>query len=179
MNPQCKACQGTTSVNTRKTPQSNPKMPDYLCNQDNGRCGSDVQYMNRKGETVNGFNPTPTWKPKEGGFDQYAQRPTPIPQGTPMVKAPNGQDGYVPVGERGFIPEPVQVTDGGQAEMWKKKGEQMNRSNLGAAFLQAKGTSVTWTDLVAVEAYVLSGKTPQQLAGQPTDLDDIASSIPF
>jgi hypothetical protein len=180
----CKVCGGTTSPNPKKVPTKykpvvNPKLPDFICNQDNGKCGSDVQYTNYKGELVNGFNPTPAWKPKEGGFDQYAQRP--IPKGTPMAPAPNGEDGYVAArditdqiaeADREFtasMPPPAPpvrpnltptATIEPEDEKWLRKGEQMNRSALAKAAIQSgrKLDQDLQVELETYENWVLNRK---------------------
>ena len=49
---------------------------------------------------------------------------------------------------------------------WAKQGEQKNRSNLAAAVLH--GNELNWKQLVELEAWVLTGKTPDE-----TNLDYI------
>lgn len=133
----CKQCGGETIPNPKKVatkwkPQVNPKLPDFLCAQQNGPCGTYAQYTNFKGEQVNGFNPTPAWKPKEGGFGQYAERP--IAQGTPMAPAPNGQDGFVPA--QPVAPTSVTpVVD--YAKQEEEKVEGMVRHGVVCAMIQA------------------------------------------
>lgn len=64
MSPQCKVCGSTTIPNPRKTAE-NPTWPDFLCNQDNGKCGQDNTVTNARG-TKTFFNATPAWKPRAG-----------------------------------------------------------------------------------------------------------------
>lgn len=63
-----------------------------------------------------------------------------------------------------------QVAEEATNERWDKIGEQKNRSNLAAAVLHGK--PLDWKQLQALEAWVLSGKTPDELG---VDID----SIPF
>lgn len=105
--------------------------PDWVCNQDNYPCGQTVE---KDGKTY--YNPTASWNKKK------FERPANLPKGTPMVHAPNGEDGYVPAtevrdpvavakqAEQDFIasmppflkPEPLITDDDDpQAEVWERK----------------------------------------------------------
>lgn len=167
--PTCRICGGTMRMNDRKTPDSNPKMPDFLCNQDFGTCGAKSQYRNKKGEIVDGFNPTPAWKPTE---KQPFVRPANLPAGTRFVKAPNNGDGFVadkPVQQTQPVPPtatPIRVVDGDSPD-WDKIGAQKGRCLMAAAVLQGK--ELDWKQLQSLEAWVLTGKTPNEIAGEGFD----------
>lgn len=137
------------SPNPKKIPGSNPKLPDWVCNQDNGACGSTVQKTNAQGVMKTYENVTGAWNPtpKQPITNQPAQ--------TPMVANPTGD---------GFVPNAFDQKE-------TKRGQQMNRSNLAAAVLHGK--DLDWKQLVALEAWVISGQTPEQLGTQEINIDDI------
>ena len=169
----CKVCGGPVIPNPKKRPTKwkpnpNPNLPDFVCAQQVQICGESVQYTNYKGELVDGFNPTPQWIPKAGSVG--AVPATTIAKAAPpsMVKAPNGADGYVPK-------EPTLIKED---EMWKRKGEQMNRSNLAGSVLQGK--PFDWKLLMELEAWVLTGKTPAEINSAGTTEEEISiDNIPF
>lgn len=63
------------SVNENK---KSPRAPDFLCNQDNGKCGSTRTYNDKEY-----FNPTGAWKPRPRTAEQ--PRETQAPKVDPKV----------------------------------------------------------------------------------------------
>lgn len=166
----CPVCGGPQWDNRQN--KKNPKGPDFTCKD------KTCKWKQEKGsdEWVPSDYPTGVWVPKT------RQPVKSYPAGTPMVPAPNGGDGFVkappdfltPSKPTSITPKPklgdvVTRTQESEADMWKRKGEQMNRSNLAAAVLQSQGQGVDWALLEQMEAWVLTGKTPPQLAEQSLD----------
>lgn len=61
---------------------------------------------------------------------------------------------------------------------WAKQGEQKNRSNIVASALSS-GKPIDWKEMQQAEAWVISGKTPEEL-GEEKKLGEInVDDIPF